>query len=40
MLYEMEKYRILDVSEAFSVIGAAPFELWSHFRRDAQILLV
>lgn len=39
-MYEMEKYRVLDLSEAFSMVEAASFELWSYFRRDAQILLV
>lgn len=37
LLYEMEKYRIWDLSETFSMAGATSFELWCHFRRDAQI---
>lgn len=36
-MYEMEKYRILDLSEVFSMVGAALFEPW---KRDAQVLLV
>lgn len=40
LVYEMEKYRVLDLSEAFFMVEAASFELWSYFRRDAQILLV